>query len=198
MKRKYGDDCDRAVCQPVGNVDAKAHQEARRAADSFGLEHGQPSLRFAPAGDHVRNDNSQREERLEREVGTNHQPREDRADHDSEERYANADQQRVEQRLEQHLLGQRAAEQSLPVVQCKVASGAACEAGILLSEGERGGDHVQQREHDQVSQQHNRDQYDHVVGVGNNRLNLVFQTSGLGIVLILWFHSIKFPPSAYD
>ena len=198
MKRKYGDDCDRAVCQPVGNVDAHAHQEARRAADSFGLEHGQPSLRFAPAGDHVRNDNSQREERLEREVGTNHQPREDRTEQDCEERYADTDQQRVEQRLDEHLLGQRAAEQSLPVVKGEVACGAACEAGILLSESERSGDHVQQREHDQVSQQHDRNKHDHVIGVGNNRLYLVFQTSGLGIVLILWFHSIKFPPSAYD
>ena len=173
MERKNGDDSDRAVSQPVGNVDAEAHQEARRAADSFGLEQGQPSLRLTPAGDHIRNDNSQREERLEREVGADHQPREDRTDEDCEERNANADQQRVEQRLKQHLLGQRTAEQSLPVIQGERSRSAAREARILLRQRERGGDHIQQRKNDQVGQQHDRDQHDQVIRVGDNCLDLV-------------------------
>ena len=173
MKRKHGDDRDRAVCQPVGNIDAKTHQEAWRTADAFGLEHGQPSLRFTPARDHIRNDNCQREERLEGKIRADHQPCKNRSDQDGEERYADTDQQRIEQRLEQHLLGQCTAEQALPVIQCERSRCAACQSCILLGQRKRGRNHIQQRKNDQVGQQHDRDQHDQVIRVGDNRLDLV-------------------------
>ena len=173
MKRKHGDDRDRAVCQPVGNIDAETHQEAWRTADAFGLEHGQPCLRFTPARDHIRNDNCQREERLEGKIRADHQPCKNRSDQDGEERYADTDQQRIEQRLEQHLLGQCAAEQALPVIQCERSRCAARQSCILLCQRKRGRNHIQQRKNDQVGQQHNRDQHDQVIWVGDNRLDLV-------------------------
>ena len=169
MKRKHGDDRDRTVCQPVGNIDAKTHQEAWRTADAFGLKHGQPSLRLTPARDHIRNDNCQREERLEGKICADHQPCKNRSDQDSEERYADTDQQRIEQRLEQHLLGQCTAEQALPVIQCERSR----QSCILLCQRKRGRNHIQQRKNDQVGQQHDRNQHDQVIRVGDNRLDLV-------------------------
>ena len=70
VERQHDDDRDRAVSQPVGNVRCPIDviMEAGRAADAGGLEHGQPSLRLTPGGDHIGDDHCQREERLEGKI----------------------------------------------------------------------------------------------------------------------------------
>ena len=197
MERQHRNDRDRAVSQPVGHLDAKACQEAWRAADTLCLKHGQPCLGLAPAGDHVRDNDRQREKRLERQVGADHQPRQHRTEQDRADRNTEADQQRIEQRLDQQVVGQVGTQQALPVPKREIAGGTARLPRVALGERERGRDHIQQREHDQIGQQHDCDQHNHVIRIGDHGFDLILQPPGLGVIFILWFHRFRFPPSIY-
>ena len=67
-------------------------------------------------------------------------------------------------------------QQPLPVVQGKVAGLAAAHSpDVPLGQLKGGGDHVQQRQDDQIDQQNDGDQYDDVVGICHHCLDLILQ-----------------------
>ena len=174
MQRKHQNDSDRAVCQPFRNVNTQASQKSRCTADTFGLKHSQPCLRLTPGRNHVRDNNRKREKLFKRQVSANHKPCEHRTERNRQNRNANTDQQRIEQRLEQQLTRQFASQQAVPIVKSEFAGRAACRACITLRQYKGGRDHVQQRQHNQIGQKDNRDQYNNVVRIGHNLQNLIF------------------------
>ena len=100
---------------------------------------------------------------------------------------ADADGQGVQQGLEQQIPGKVAGQQPLPIVQGKfayVGHGAAGGSQVPLRELECGGEHVYQGKNDQISQQNNGNQHDHVIGVGYDCLDLILETPGFRIRLI--------------
>ena len=189
VQGQHDDDGDGAVGQPLRDLQPQRGHEPGCAAHAAGLEHGQPGLGFAPGGDHVGDDHRQREELLAGQVGPDHQPRQDGAQHDGTHGHAHADGQGVDQRLDQHGPGQLTGQQSLPVVKRELAGLAAAYcADIPLGQLKGRGDHVQQRQDDQIDQQDDGDQHDDVVGVRHHRLDLVLQTAAFGIGLLFGFH----------
>ena len=168
--------------------------KARRSADAGRLEHAEPRLGFYPGGDHIGDDDRQGEEGLERQIGADHQPGQDGAQGDGAHRHADADLQRVQQGNQQQVLGQVTGQQPLPIVKGKFTGHTAGDGTqVPLRQLERGGQHVQQRKDDQIGQQDNGNQYDHIVGVGDDRFDLVLQPPGLGVVLLVLLHCVKAP-----
>lgn len=152
-----------------------------------GLEHTQPCLRLDPGGDHIGDDHRQGEEGLEGKVAADHQPGQYGAKGDGAHGNADADGQGVQQGLEQQIPGKVTGQQPLPIVQGKfayVGHGAAGGSQVPLRELERGGEHVYQGKNDQISQQNNGNQHDHVIGVGYDCLDLILETPGFRIRLI--------------
>ena len=178
VERQHDDDGDGAVGQPLRHVQPQGCHEARCAAEAGGLEHGQPSLRFAPGGDHVGDDHCQGEKLLEGQIRADHQPCQDGSQQDGTHGDTYADGQGVDQRLDQHGPGQFAGQEPLPVIQRKrshVIHGTAHGPQIPLGQLEGSCDHVQQRQNDQIDQQDDGDQYDDVVGIGHHGLDLILQ-----------------------
>ena len=176
MKGQHDDDGDRAIGQPLRHIQPQGGHEAGRAAQPRCLEHGQPRLGFAPGGDHVGDNHRQGEKLLEGQIRPDHQPGQNGTQQDGAHGHADADDQGVDQRLDQHGPGQLTGQQPLPVVQGKVAGlAAAYSPDVPLGQLKGGGDHVQQRQDDQIDQQNDGDQYDDVVGICHHCLDLILQ-----------------------
>ena len=180
----------------VGDASVHHHggHEARRAADAGRLEHTEPRLGLHPGGNHVGDDDRQGEEGLERQVGADHQPGQNGAQGNGAHGHTEADQQGVQQGLDEQVPAQVAGQQPLPVKKCKFTGHAARNRPqVPLGQLESRGQHVKQREDDQIGQQDDGNQDDHIVRVRNDRFDLVLQAFGLGVVLLVWFHCVKAP-----
>lgn len=201
VERQHNDDRQTAVSDGRQNgFDllrgyARIHHEGRdkagSAADAGGLEHTQPCLRLDPGGDHIGDDHRQGEEGLEGKVAADHQPGQYGAKGDGAYGNADADGQGVQQGLEQQIPGKVTGQQPLPIVQGKfayVGHGAAGGSQVPLRELERGGEHVYQGKNDQISQQNNGNQHDHVIGVGYDCLDLILQAFEFYLSTVFLFH----------
>ena len=102
MKGQHDDDGDRAIGQPLRHIQPQGGHEAGRAAQPRCLEHGQPRLGFAPGGDHVGDNHRQGEKLLEGQIRPDHQPGQNGTQQDGAHGHADADDQGVDQRLDQH------------------------------------------------------------------------------------------------
>ena len=204
VQRQYDDDGDGAVCHRrqqrfdhlVGNTHVRhdGGHETGGAADTGRLKHTQPGLGLHPGGNHVGDDDRQGEEGLEGQVAADHEPRQNGAQQNGTYGNADADQQGVQQRLDEQVHGQVTGQQPLPVIERELARYAARHvAQIALGQLEGRGQHVHQREDDQIHQQDDGDQYDHIVRIRHHCHDLVFQPPGLGIILLIWFHRVQVP-----
>ncbi len=145
------DDGHGAVGQPVGNGDAHAGQEAQ-GARGLVAEHRQPGQGLAPGGDHVGDDHQHAQQLLAGDVGADHQPAQHGAQRHRHDDREEAHHQGVLQRAPQGGAGQLAYQDIPPIVQRKVAHLAAVPLGLGAGQGEGGGDHLQQGDHDQAEQ----------------------------------------------
>ena len=169
------DNGDGAVGQPVGNGDAHTGQEAVGAAGGV-TEHSQPGQSLGPGGDHVGDGDQQAQHLLAGDVGTNHQPCQDRTQRHGDQCGHGAAEQGVQQGLPQDGLRHSTSEHILPIIQSKIThSGTGIAAQLRLSQGESRLDHGQQRDHDQAKQHDQADQNDHVKGILHNVQDQVFQ-----------------------
>ena len=157
-------DGDGAICQPVGDGNAHAGQEAVGAGGRV-AEHGQPGQRLRPGGDHVGHCYQQAQDLLAGDVRADHQPGQHGAQRHRHQHREEAADKGVFQRAPQHGICHGAGEDVLPVIQGEITYMALYPAQFALSQRKGAGDHGQQRDDDEAEQDDETDQHHHVKGV---------------------------------